>query len=365
MSLKISLLIILNIVSLVGMFIGLLKWKKSDNISYKYLSTYFLLFFVIFFSSLLLNVFGRETSNHLVIFVSYLFFPALLSIAPLQYLYLKTLDLAEETDNPIINWLPHFSIPGSLLIINCFVFVAFSQMEQTGNNFELLDTAFKLINFIALFFVFLVQNIVYGILSFKEYKILDKKYAEEKENIKPLAYVKRNIVGFLFICFLVYLFQLNFLSDYKIIMRISLLIYTLWLLFNCYKPHKFKELVVNTSFLQQDQKLLLKNRITKAMEEEKVFTDNNLSLQSFAKMVNSNSKYVSKLINEEYDMNVSSYINTYRIEEAKAMLSNPENSVFTMEYIASIIGYSSKSSFYNSFKKITGMTPTEYKKNKT
>ena len=49
----------------------------------------------------------------------------------------------------------------------------------------------------------------------------------------------------------------------------------------------------------------------------------------------------------------------YRIEEAKRLLKEKMN--YKVEEIAEQVGYNSKSSFNTAFKKITGMTPSEWR----
>ena len=56
------------------------------------------------------------------------------------------------------------------------------------------------------------------------------------------------------------------------------------------------------------------------------------------------------------------YLNSYRIEEAKSYLKNPEFSKYTIVSIGLEAGFNSKSSFYSVFKKATGQTPATFKK---
>ncbi len=57
-------------------------------------------------------------------------------------------------------------------------------------------------------------------------------------------------------------------------------------------------------------------------------------------------------------------INRYRIEEAMKRLVD-QNSTGSLLDIVYHAGFNSKSSFYNAFKKYTGMTPTQFKKSNT
>jgi AraC-like DNA-binding protein len=66
------------------------------------------------------------------------------------------------------------------------------------------------------------------------------------------------------------------------------------------------------------------------------------------------------LLNDNLGKSFALFINEYRIEEAKHLLK--ENNSFTLEAIGFEAGFSSKSTFYATFKKVTGQTPSEFKK---
>jgi AraC-like DNA-binding protein len=60
-------------------------------------------------------------------------------------------------------------------------------------------------------------------------------------------------------------------------------------------------------------------------------------------------------------MNFNTFVNTYRVEEVKRLLVDyPEKTVLQIAHEA---GFNSKSSFYDSFTRFTGLTPVEYRKN--
>ena len=60
--------------------------------------------------------------------------------------------------------------------------------------------------------------------------------------------------------------------------------------------------------------------------------------------------------------NFSDYINSYRVEEAKKLLADTTFDNYTIVAVGLECGFNSKSTFYNAFKKFTGVTPTVYKK---
>jgi len=114
--------------------------------------------------------------------------------------------------------------------------------------------------------------------------------------------------------------------------------------------------------LSFEQKKALAGKIEYLMENEKIFKDDNFNLNTISGLLNTNTTYVSQVINEMFNKNFTSFINEYRIKEARRMLSDPGNSNYTIEFIAKSLGYNSKTTFNEAFKKYTGITPSFYKR---
>jgi AraC-like DNA-binding protein len=74
---------------------------------------------------------------------------------------------------------------------------------------------------------------------------------------------------------------------------------------------------------------------------------------------------ISQVMNQYWNQNFFSFINSYRVKEAKILLHSFVKNKPTMLGISSDAGFNSKTAFYDAFKKHTGMTPTEYRKSKT
>ena len=53
---------------------------------------------------------------------------------------------------------------------------------------------------------------------------------------------------------------------------------------------------------------------------------------------------------------------SYRIDEAKRILSGDKKDKITIEEISEMVGYNSKTAFNNAFKKLSGKTPSEFRK---
>ncbi|GAA4888112.1 hypothetical protein GCM10023311_09980 [Flaviramulus aquimarinus] len=88
-----------------------------------------------------------------------------------------------------------------------------------------------------------------------------------------------------------------------------------------------------------------------------------LTLRDLAEALKTNANYLSQSINGISEKSFFDYINKYRVEHAKLLLSQPKLITnYTIESIAYESGFNSKSSFYVAFNKFCGMRPSEYLK---
>lgn len=114
--------------------------------------------------------------------------------------------------------------------------------------------------------------------------------------------------------------------------------------------------------LTQEQRSLLAEQITEVMDRAEVIIDPDFNLNKLAKLVNSNSKYVSAIINDVFQKNFKTLLNEYRIREVCRRLSDNENyGQLTIAAIANTVGYNSMNNFITVFKRIVGMTPSKYR----
>ena len=109
------------------------------------------------------------------------------------------------------------------------------------------------------------------------------------------------------------------------------------------------------------QRLLEKiGRVTNDISE---ISKNEFSIDRLAKLVGSNSHYVSKVINDYYGKNFATLLGEARVAHACKMLCDMGTyGNMTIETIAQELGFKSRSNFVTVFKKITGLTPSEYRK---
>ena len=114
---------------------------------------------------------------------------------------------------------------------------------------------------------------------------------------------------------------------------------------------------------EQDEALLrIKQSLEQLMEQERPYLNPSLTLPDLSAMLNTNRQYLSKVINTFYNVNFSTFINTYRTNHAKIVLTS--TSLSDKEALLDAIytsGFQSEQSFYRVFKEITGETPLQYR----
>lgn len=103
-------------------------------------------------------------------------------------------------------------------------------------------------------------------------------------------------------------------------------------------------------------------RLTAFMKKEKPFLNPELKCHELASMLDVTPHYLSKIVNQQFDVNFYNFINEYRVEEFKDKVLALENKNLTLAAVAQNVGFNSKSSFNRIFKAITLTTPTEYLK---
>jgi AraC-like DNA-binding protein len=97
------------------------------------------------------------------------------------------------------------------------------------------------------------------------------------------------------------------------------------------------------------------------MRKSKIYLDPDLSLDGLASKMKMSKHHLTQLLNERIMKNFYNFINEYRIGEAIDRLNNPALQVNILS-LAFDCGFNSRSSFNSYFKKITGHTPSAYRK---
>ncbi|WP_378170160.1 helix-turn-helix domain-containing protein [Chryseobacterium tructae] len=118
-------------------------------------------------------------------------------------------------------------------------------------------------------------------------------------------------------------------------------------------PQEYKESITADNLYFQKLEALCR--------DQHIYTDSTLNREKVAEKLGISPGYVSQIVNTITGDNFAHYINQYRVEAVKEMISDPEYENYTLLTIGLESGFTSKTTFYNAFKKVTGQTPNEYK----
>ncbi|WP_405206818.1 helix-turn-helix domain-containing protein [Aquimarina sp. LLG6339-5] len=220
-------------------------------------------------------------------------------------------------------------------------------------------------------FVYLIFNLI---LMIHVLGFINKN----KDKIKGSLSIRKNwewlsTFSWMFIVFIILnllhqiiavLFNLEDSGEFYYVILVLNSIYIYWIGFIGFT----KSNLLFKTFYQKDHKAAaadsaLRNRIAYYMRTEEIFTNQNLKVSDLASLLSISEKELSLYIHDTYHMAFNDFINTYRIEKVKTLLVSSEQKKFTLLAIAEKSGFSSKSSFNAVFKKVTGLTPSQYKKN--
>jgi AraC-like DNA-binding protein len=115
------------------------------------------------------------------------------------------------------------------------------------------------------------------------------------------------------------------------------------------------------SSLSEERAAEIERRLRTALEADRRFLEPDLTLEKLADDLGAPRNHVSQVVNERFEMGFLELLQGLRVDEARHLLTAREGSHLTIEAIASRSGFNSRSAFYDSFRKATGMTPALYR----
>lgn len=132
------------------------------------------------------------------------------------------------------------------------------------------------------------------------------------------------------------------------------------------KPYNIKEKIEKNApyrnLIRAELADELYEKILRIIVIEKKYRDKEFSAKELAKELNTNTRYLSAVINSRFKTNFSSLINEYRIKEALHCMTDKRYAHMTIEEIGLTVGFANRQSFYASFYRIMGETPNSYRK---
>lgn len=111
--------------------------------------------------------------------------------------------------------------------------------------------------------------------------------------------------------------------------------------------------------IEADTANVLLEKLKEVMLEKEIFKNSNLKLKDLAAEIEIPPHQLSQLLNDNLGKSFPKFINEYRIQAAQKLLVTDHQ--FSLEGIGQEVGFSSKSTFFATFKKMEGMTPSQFK----
>jgi AraC-like DNA-binding protein len=293
-------------------------------------------------------------------FTIYLFFTAICLVGPLYFMYFKLLLHPEAGHDP--KTILHF-IPG----LGAFCFETI---------FQFMGGAFKKAWLAAMFSSppqhALMILVVTGALHASTYLVYLLKMdigivwnvKEIKNEIRLIVII--NILAILSVVslFIGFTFKIPYIFEIGGNM-LALLTISVFLGYNRY-PGFLQMLKAEIEKKRYDKSSLVgvdtedvKDRLIDLLRNEKIYTESDLNLKRLADLLSITPHQLSEYLNEHLKSDFRSFINSFRVDEAKELLlKDSEKSILTICYE---VGFGSKSTFNAVFKKETGVTPSEFR----
>ena len=101
-------------------------------------------------------------------------------------------------------------------------------------------------------------------------------------------------------------------------------------------------------------------RLLRVMQTDRPYLDPRLSLSALAAQMDVSPNILSQVINQRIGRNFSDFVNAYRVDEFKRNMASPRFAGFSILAVAFESGFNSKTSFNTAFKKLTGITPSQF-----
>ena len=305
---------------------------------------------------------------------------AMACVTPLIWLYVWI--LTSEDEGLPEKLYRHLVLPGFTLLTSgsIVLYLVLADLRLFGVSEETLLQAADAINWVFWALVTVVIKLQWGVYILLVYRRLvsyrirlkDLFASTESKELRWIAFVV-GISGFYWILSLISSLLSYMIPDYGGLPRLAyfLLNLTLQTIMAVWglrqrpglRPQenvaRVPEQRYANSALTEDATDRIAAKLRKAMTADKLYLNPNLSLWILARHTGVSENYISQVLNEVIGQNFFDFVNSHRIEAAKSNLRDSDDTILA---IALDAGFNSRSSFYSAFKKVTGQTPTAYRK---
>lgn len=352
--------------SLIGIFIFIiLNLKNNFNNTSKTLISIFVLMHSIFILDLFFYLTNLRFSYPHTMFMSLTFS---FLYGPIIYFYYKKIVLNYKFRRVDVL---HF-IPTLFIFVVAFPYYLLSGQEKLAILLEVSNLSTKAIYDVT-FIIKLTSLVIYTLLIvriFFNYSRTNKKLSIIKLRWqKGLARLVSAYV--IFYCIYGLIIVSKVIPKIEILFHLQIVSMAIMVLYIGYKAfltpklfssgyfetenYKYKKSGLTMSFSED-----LKGELMYLLEEEKIYRQNDISLEILSKRLDTTRHNTSQVINEHFELNFFELINKYRINEALEILQSDTHKNLNIIDVAYEVGFNNKVTFNKSFKKIISLTPTQY-----
>lgn len=261
------------------------------------------------------------------------------------------------------------------------VFSIIKDLDKTSGLYRIPDALRVIIQGYNILEFFILTFFVPGVLIYSYTMIRTARTREERRWLTMLWLLSISlIISFLAAIVLIGLFDFDMsVAIVLLILHVCLIIY--WTAYTgIFKFNLARDQEEIKDLLEKRRKPLLpenngvtikENPLTKENQyflkledlckNHSIYKDSNLDRDKVAETLGISPGYVSQIINTITGNNFATYINTYRVEAVKEIILDSEFDNYSLLAIGLECGFSSKTTFHNSFKKMTGITPNAYR----
>ena len=361
--------------SILSIFLLFIVSKKD-----KILSDYYLIAIILFFSGILCSQILMEHWPSIEIYIVVLFFNTY--YFPVLVIYgLILLDGKNKLNK---QWLWVYAYP---IVYNVFILLDIFVFNNYTSLAEIRELFFKPTKYQLLFYLtqylYVIVVLVWLWKKLNHYTSSIKNYYSSIENINLnwFRFFIQSLLGLTSFGFVVFtLFSIGIIENIEIPFGIEYVLFIILLFYFCYHgirqyslfnlsrnhigqggAERPKEKYLSSNLDNESIDAHFRN-ICQLFDEEKLFLEPQLKIEDVAKRLDISVHKASQIINSKSNNSFFDFVNRYRVEYFKKLLSDPDKRKFTILALGIESGFNSKASMNRVFKNFVGQSPKEFQK---
>lgn len=357
----------------------LLLSKKEDNSAKFFLGVFMFVAFLLYFSH---AIFFNEFVT-LYGFIDPLYIFCSLSVYPLYYWYIKLLTVESS-----YKWLNlRLLIPAFVFSLVLFAnYHIMSENERHNYIHEFLIKGESGISFTRLMIIqkyiyfgsrlaFVFQVIYFLLKGLNLVKNYNKQIANFYSNLETRSilwvnFILYSLVASSTLSIIFILIGRSFFTEYHFLLLFPSVIFSVLLFFIGLLGYMQNHTVVDLEkevlfddheYTKGNDTEKLNEKLLELFQNKAVYKNVDLKITQVSEMLHTNRTYISKHINTNFSCTFNDFVNHYRIEEAKRLLTDESTRNFSLNFISEKSGFGSMGTFMRVFKEVEGITPGQFR----